>query len=139
MSTKRISLAEILLWIMVLLLVVIAVSPIALGFKIKDDYTAMVQKMSEMMQADVQVVSYERGFFSSDVMLETRIPNYPLTLQFKEEVIHGPLYLGLLNQGKSPLVAAVVKGEMLTPASAQPVFNKLFPGQSALVYQRKLL
>lgn len=135
MSTKRISLAEILLWIMVLLLVVIAVSPIALGFKIKDDYTAMVQKMSDMMQADVQVVSYERGFFSSDVMLETRIPNYPLTLQFKEEVIHGPLYLGLLNQGKSPLVAAVVKGEMLAPANAQPVFNKLFPGRSALVYQ----
>ncbi len=135
MSTKRISLAEILLWIMVLLLVVIAVSPIALGFKIKNDYTAMIQKMSDMMQANVQVVSYERGFFSSDVILETRIPNYPLTLQFKEEVIHGPLYLGLLNQGKSPLVAAVVKGKMLTPASAEAVFNKLFPGSSALIYQ----
>jgi uncharacterized protein YdgA (DUF945 family) len=40
-----------------------------------------------------------------------------------------------LNQGKSPLVAAVIKGELVSEANFQAEVNKMFKGQSPLVYQ----
>ena len=113
MSAKRISPAEILIWIFVLLLVVVVASPFALGFKIKTDYSALTQKISDMMQIDLSIVKYDRGYFSSDVTMDVQIPGVPASFQFKEKIIHGPVYLGLINQGKSPFVAAVIKGELL--------------------------
>jgi len=135
MSTKRISLIEIIIWLFVLLLLVLVVSPFGLGFKIKDDYSTLTQKMSDMMNVDVSIAKYDRGYFSSDVILEMQISGMSEVLQFKEKIIHGPVYLGLLNQGKSPFVAAIVKGEMLPVAGFEAIVEQSFSGQSALVYQ----
>ena len=135
MSAKRISPAEILIWIFVLLLVVVVASPFALGFKIKTDYSALTQKISDMMQIDLSIVKYDRGYFSSDVTMDVQIPGVPASFQFKEKIIHGPVYLGLINQGKSPFVAAVIKGELLPAEGFEELIEHTFSGQSALVYQ----
>ena len=135
MSVKKISPVEILIWFVVFLLLLLVISPFALGFKIKNDYTAMVDNLSNIMQADVRILSYTRGFFTSDVMLEMRIPNAPVAVQFRENIIHGPLYLGLLNQGKSPLAGAVVNGELVVNPEFKAQADKIFAGKSPLIYQ----
>lgn len=135
MSTKRISLVEIFIWLFVVILLVLVISPFGLGFKIKNDYTLLSQKLSDMMQVDISIVEYDRGFFSSDVIVEMQFPGLPSSLQFKENIIHGPVYLGLVNQGKSPFVAAVVKGQLLPVEGFESVIDQFFPGQSAMVYQ----
>ena len=135
MSTKRISLFEIFIWIFVLLFLILVLSPFGLGFKIKNDYSILSQKMSDMMQADLSIVHYGRGYFSSDVTMELSLPGYPTVLTFKENIVHGPVYLGLLNQGKSPFVAAVVKGELDSVQNLDSLINQIFSGKTALVYQ----
>ncbi len=135
MSTKKISVGEVLVWLVVIALVVLIASPFALGFKIQNDYSNIVRNLSAMIQADVKIKQYDRGVFTSDVILEYTTSNMPFKLSFKETIVHGPVYLGLLTQGKSPLVAAVVKGEMLPVAGYEAIYQKMFAGQSALVYQ----
>ena len=135
MSTKKFSLLEIFIWFFILILLLLVISPFALGFKIKTDYNALVNNLSSIMQADVQIVSYNKGFFTSEALLEMRFPNAPFSMQFKENIIHGPVYLGLLNQGKLPFVAAVVQGEMLPVAGFEAETQQIFSGSSPLVYQ----
>ncbi|MCW8957151.1 MAG: YdgA family protein [Gammaproteobacteria bacterium] len=135
MSSKRISLTEVLLWLIVILLLLVVASPVALGFKIKSDYGLMVDKLSELIQTDIQIINYNRGFFASTALLEIRSPSIPIPIQFKEEIIHGPIYLGLINQGKSPFMGALVKGEMLKPAGTEAIMLQLFGDQSPYVYQ----
>lgn len=137
MSSNRISLSEVLLWLIVILLLLVVASPVALGFKIKSDYSLMVDNLSELVEADIQIVEYNRGFFTSSALLELRTPSLPGPIKFKEEIIHGPIYLGLINQGKFPVIGALVKGEMIRPAEAEAdaVMLQLFGNQSPYVYQ----
>ena len=135
MSTKRISIVEVILWLFVFTLIVMSITPFALGFKIKSDYSELINDLSELSQVDLQIVKYEQGVFSSDVILAIKVPNMPEQLQFKEEIIHGPLYLGLISQGKSPLVAAVVKGELDISPSQQKLVRQVFSGNNPLLYQ----
>lgn len=135
MSSNKISLTEVLLWLIVILLLLVVASPVALGFKIKSDYDLMVNKLSELIQADIEIVSYNRGFFTSNALLELKVPSLPMPIQFREEIIHGPIYLGLINQGKLPIMGALIKGEMLRPAGAEAVMLQLFGNQSPYVYQ----
>lgn len=135
MSTKRISVGEVLIWLVVIALVVLIASPFALGFKIQNDYSNIVRNMAALIQADAQIKQYDRGVFTSSVVLESTGSSLPFPLKFKETIVHGPVYLGLLSQGKSPFVAAVVKGEMLPVAGYEAIYQKMFAGQSAVVYQ----
>lgn len=135
MSTKRISFVEIILWLFVVLLIVLTAAPFALGFKVKSDYTKLVSQFAQNLQLDLQIVQYEQGIFSSDVTIALNIPDVLEQLQFKEEVIHGPVYFGLLQQGKSPLAAAVVKGGLDISSAQQDSVKKIFGNQNPLVYQ----
>lgn len=135
MSTKRISFVEIILWLFVVLLIVLAAAPFALGFKVKSDYTKLVSEFAQNLQLDLQIVQYEQGIFSSDVTIALKIPDVPEQIQFKEEVIHGPVYFGLLQQGKSPLAAAVVKGGLDISTAQQASVKQIFGDQNPLVYQ----
>ncbi|RDH83710.1 MAG: hypothetical protein DIZ80_06100 [endosymbiont of Galathealinum brachiosum] len=135
MSTKKISISEILLWLCVLVLIMISLTPFALGFKIKSDYAALINNLSDVSQLDFELVQYEQGLFSSEAILAVTIPNMPEQIQFKEQIIHGPVYFGLLSQGKSPLAAAVVKGQLDVSPSQQPMIEKIFSDNNPLVYQ----
>ena len=135
MSTKRTSLVEILLWLIIVVVSLLVVSPFALGFKIKNDYAVVVSNLSNMLQVNTKLVSYQRGFFSSDAIIEFTDPALPTAVRFKETIIHGPVYLGLINQNKSPFVAALVKGEMMPIQGYQEEQRQLFAGKNPLVYQ----
>lgn len=135
MSTKRISITEIILWLFVFALIVISLTPFALGFKIKSDYSLLINDFSEMSQVKMELTSYEQGIFSSDAILAVTFPNMPEQLLFKENIIHGPIYLGLISQGKSPFVAAVVKGQLDVSPSQEELVQKIFSGNNPLVYQ----
>ncbi len=135
MSTKRISLIEVLLWLIVLLLVLLVLSPIAMGFKIQSEYPTLVSNISKTLQADVKIVNFNRGLFGSNAVLEFRVPEEDVTVQFKENIIHGPIYLGLINQSKSPFVAAVVQGEMMPISGLENYMQQIFAGKKAFVYQ----
>lgn len=135
MSTKKIGVGEVLVWLVVVALVVLIASPFALGFKIQNDYSNIVRNLSAIVQADVKIKQYDRGVFTSTAVLEYTTSSMPFTLTYKETIVHGPVYLGLLTQGKSPLVAAVVRGEMLPVKGYEAIYQKMFAGQSAMVYQ----
>lgn len=135
MSSNRISLTEVLLWLIVILLLLVVASPVALGFKIKNDYGQMVNNLSELINADIRVVNYQRGYFTSNAILELNLPSLPVPVQFKEEIVHGPIYLGLINQGKSPIMGALIKGQMIRPSGTEPMLLQLFGNQSPYVYQ----
>jgi len=135
MSTKRISITEIILWLFVFALIVISLTPLALGFKIKTDYSSLINEFSDMSQVKIELVGYEQGLFSSDAVLAVSLPNMPEQLHFKESIIHGPVYLGLISQGKSPFVAAVVKGQLDVSPSQEELVQQIFSGNNPLVYQ----
>lgn len=135
MSTKKVSIAEILLWICIVLLILVSLSPFALGYKIKSDYTKLIDEISTVMQMDMQIESYNQGYFSSDCTLSLSIPGVSEPLLFKENIIHGPVYLGLINQGKSPFVAAVINGESDVSAAKQDMILSLFFADKPMVYQ----
>jgi len=135
MSTKRTSPVEIIVWLVSVFIIIVVASPFVLGFKIKDDYNNMLKTFADMMQTDVRIRSYDRGFFSSDAVLEVLIPGTSIVIEFKEKIVHGPLYLGLLNENKSPFVVAVANGEMMPVKGFESVVDQAFSGKTPVMYQ----
>ncbi len=135
MSTKRISIAEIILWILVVLLILISLTPFALGYKVKSDYAQLIDDFAQVLQIELQIESYDQGFYSSEATLSLLLPEMDSPIFMKEEIIHGPVYFGMLSQGKSPLVAAVVNGELDVSADQQEIVQKIFANEKPLVYQ----
>ncbi len=135
MSTKKISIIEMALWFFIIVLLLLSLTPFALGFKVKSDYSKLITDVSNLSELDIKIAKYDRGFFSSDVILAVSLPDMQETLQFKEEVIHGPVYLALFNQGKSPFVAAVVKGQLDVSESQQAAIQQIFADNNPLLYQ----
>jgi len=135
MSTKKISIVEIILWLIALILIILSLTPFMFGFKIKSDYALLVDDFSDLSQLEFKIVAYDQGFFSSIASVAVELPNMPEQFYFKEKIIHGPVYFGLLGQGKSPLVAAVVKGELDISASQKAMVRKIFGDKNPLVYQ----
>lgn len=135
MSTKRIGIAEVLLWVFVFILILLSFTPFALGFKIKSDYTKLMTDLAEILQLELKIDNYEQGLFSSEVSLSILLPDDQGQIKFKEEIVHGPVYFGLLAQGESPLVAAVIKGELDVLPEQQAVVKKLFADKKPVVYQ----
>lgn len=138
MSSRRINLVEIFIWIFVLLLVALIVSPYAVGFKVKADYQRSIDQFSLLSQYDVQIEQYQQGFYTSDVTLSVSLPELDQPLVLQEIISHGPLNPGLFNQGKSPFTAAVVQGELDTAATDIPMLSRLFKQQAPLMYQHIL-
>lgn len=135
MSAKKFSLVEAFIWLLVVALLLLIASPIVVGFLFQSHYQDTVNDMSESMQGDVKILSYDRGLYSSDAVLELTLPDMPETIRFQQEIIHGPVYLGLLNQGRMPLALGVIKGRLQVPADMQQQVNRFFKGQSPLQFQ----
>lgn len=135
MSIRRISGLEVLIWIILVIIVLLALSPYVIGYKAKSDYAYLINQISKNFQVDLQVSTYNQGFFSSQATLGLTLPNSSETIYLNEEIVHGPIYLGLLNQNKSPLIAAVINGKLDMGASHLPEFNKILSGTNPLLYQ----
>jgi len=135
MSTRRVSALEVIIWITLFLFVLLAFSPYVIGYKAKSDYTNLINQMSKISQHDLHVSNYSQGFFSSQATVVLNLPQYPEPVLFKEEIVHGPVYLGLINQGKSPFIAAVIKGELDMEAAQLKTIKSILSGSGPVVYQ----
>ena len=85
MSAKRFSVLEILLWIILLLFVLLALSPYIIGYRAKSDYVNLIQQISQLTQQNLQVSNYDQGFFSSQATLTLTLPQNSEAILFKEE------------------------------------------------------
>jgi len=135
MSAKRVSVLEIIIWITLFLFALLALSPYVIGHKAKTDYTNLIDHLSQISQLDLQVSKYNQGFFSSQATVTLSLPQYSESVLFSEEIVHGPVYLGLISQGKSPFVAAVINGELDMQATHLKRFKNIFSGSSPVLYQ----
>jgi len=135
MRTKRVSVLEVSIWITLVIFILLAFSPYIIGFKAKNDYTHLINQMSEISHLDLQVSNYSQGFYSSRATLSLNLPDYSETILFKEEIVHGPIYLGLISQGKSPFIAAVINGQLDVESVSLANFKKLLSGTKPILYQ----
>ncbi len=135
MSVKKITLIEFFLWLFILTLIIAFLSPFVYGFKIKYDYPNIVQMLSKSLHIKINIIQYEQGFFSSTLDLAIEAPGLDGRILVREKIIHGPVYIGLLKQNKSPFVDAVVHGELLTSLMQQSLLKALFLNVNVPVYQ----
>jgi len=135
MRTKRVSVLEVSIWITLVIFILLAFSPYIIGFKAKKDYTHLINQLSEISHLDLQVSNYSQGFFSSQVTLSLNLPDYSEKVLLKEEIVHGPIYLGLISQGKSPFIAAVINGKLDIESASLIKFKKLLSGTNPVFYQ----
>jgi len=135
MRTKRVSVLEVSIWITLVIFTLLAFSPFIVGYKAKSDYANLINQLSKISNLDLQITNYSQGFFSSKATLALNLPSYSETLVFKEEIVHGPVYLGLISQDKSPFVAAVINGKLDVESAAFTKLTKLLSGNSPVFYQ----
>ena len=132
MSVKRITLLEVSLWLVAILMLFLVLSPYAIGMLVRQDYPTMLQNVARSLQGRVLIEEYEQGYFKSTIRYQLFF-SPQARFDFREDIIHGPLYLGLINQGRSPFVAAVVQGQSL--ATHVSAVLKPWFGGSGFVYQ----
>ncbi|VAW56509.1 hypothetical protein MNBD_GAMMA07-2213 [hydrothermal vent metagenome] len=135
MSIKKISLLELFLWLFIFVLLLTLLSPLVMGVKIKHDYPGILKRLSDTLNVDIKINKYDQGFFSSNLDLSLMIPGFAETIKFKEKIIHGPIYFGLLSQRKWPFATAVVQGKLDASTSQHAWLTKVFSNNDTLVYQ----
>lgn len=135
MSIKKISFVEIFLWTLVFLLILISLTPVALGFKVKSDFHSLVEQASTFYQMDIEVQDYSQGAYSSDATLVIRMPELNDSIKIHHEIIHGPVYTGLISQGRSPFVVAVTRGELIANAGQKSFLQGVFPDSKPVMTQ----
>ena len=113
MSVFRDYWLEIVLAVVSVFLLLLSVLPYFSGYIIQADYSHLVKKISNGTDFSFEVVSYERHWFRSDAKLIVKNADQATLFEFNHQIIHGPLYLGLLLEGRSPFVNMVIKGSML--------------------------
>lgn len=103
-------LLEILLGIISFILLLLMVLPYLSGYTIQSDYSQLIKLFSKDKALSFEVISYERHWFKSDAMLIVKDEERNVLFEFNHQIIHGPLYLGLILDGRSPFVNMVIKG-----------------------------
>lgn len=104
---------EIALAVVSVFLLLLSVLPYFSGYIIQADYSNLVKKISNGTDFSFEVVSYERHWFRSDAKLIVKNADQEALFEFNHQIIHGPLYLGLILEGQSPFVNMVIQGNML--------------------------
>ncbi len=113
MNVLRDYLLEIILAIVFVFLLLVSVLPYFSGYKIQADYSDLIKTISNGTDFTFEVVSYERHWFRSDAKLVVKNVDKNILFEFKHQIIHGPLYLGLMLEGRLPFVNMVIQGDVL--------------------------
>lgn len=132
MKSIRDYLFEIFLALISLCLVVLLVLPYWFGYQMQSSYEDLIQSFADNTDYVYEAVNYDKGWFSSnaDVLVKNK-EKQPL-FYFRHQIIHGPIYLGLLIKGRSPLVKMVIKGQVVAVPGAENLFSDVFGGEEAL-------
>jgi len=118
MKILRDYLLEIILAIISFSLLLLLLLPYFSGYKIQTDYSDALTTLSKSAGLSLETVSYQRNWFSSNARLIAKNSRQEIVFEVIQEIVHGPLYLGLILQGRSPVVNMVVKGHFIM---AEPV------------------
>ncbi len=125
MNIIRDYLLEIVLAIVSFILLLLLVLPYFSGYKIQSDYSGLINSVSQNTGLSFEVVEFQRHWFRSDARLLVKDKRHQVLFEFKHQIIHGPLYLGLLLEGRSPLVNMVIKGTISPDNIQQGLFSKV--------------
>ena len=125
MNIIRDYLLEIVLAIVSFILLLLLVLPYFSGYKIQSDYSGLINSVSQNTGLSFEVVEFQRHWFRSDARLLVKDKRHQALFEFKHQIIHGPLYLGLLLEGRSPLVNMVIKGTISPDNIQQGLFSKV--------------
>lgn len=93
----------------------LVLGPAVTGYLVVNRVDAALQRLSLLNNVQWNVVERERGWFQSVLQTELSIAGYaPLPTQL--ELVHGPLYLGMINRRRSPFLMAYLRA---SPPGAQ--------------------
>ena len=116
---------EILLAVISLCLLVLLVAPYWFGYQMQASYENIIESFSENTGYSYEVVSFDRGWFSTEADLLVKTPENQSLFYFRHQIIHGPVYLGLMLDGDSPFVNLVINGQLLSASGSDHLLAKL--------------
>ena len=121
---------EILLAIISLCLLILLVVPYWFGYQMQSSYEKLIESASINSNQTYEVINFDRGWFSTraDLLVKSKT-NQPL-FYFRHQIIHGPVYLGLLLEGKSPLVNMVIKGSLVSAPDSDQLLVQLLDNKT---------
>ncbi len=121
---------EILLAIISLCLLILLVAPYWFGYQMQSSYEKLIESTSINSNHSYEVINFDRGWFSTraDLLVKSKA-NQPL-FYFRHQIIHGPVYLGLLLEGKSPLVNMVIKGKLMSAPDSEHLLVQLLDNKN---------
>ena len=130
---------EMILIVISFFLLALLIAPYWFGYKMQTNYEDVLKSLSDYTDYSYEVISFRRGWFSTDADLLVKNSSSEALFYLKHQIIHGPVYLGLLLEGKSPIVSMVIKGDVISAANSDNVFFTLFQdtqriGVHAVIY-----
>jgi len=117
---------EMILIVISFFLLALLIAPYWFGYKMQTNYENVLKSLSNNTDYSYEVISFRRGWFSTDADLLVKNSSNEALFYLNHQIIHGPVYLGLLLEGKSPIVSMVIKGDVISAANTDNVFFKLF-------------
>ena len=117
---------EMILIVISFFLLVLLVAPYWFGYKMQTNYEDVLKTLSDNTDYSFEVISFNRGWFSTDADLLVKNSSNETLFYLKHQIIHGPVYLGLLLEGNSPVVSMVIKGDVIPVANKENIFSILF-------------
>ena len=132
---KRIGdyLLEAVLAILAIFVMILIIAPYFFGYSMQSDYKTRLQELSTNTEFTYEVISYNRNWFNTDADLLVKNKENQVLFYLRQQIIHGPLYLGLLLKGDSPWVNMVIKGRVLFDKKDNTIFSKLFSANNAVI------
>lgn len=117
---------EMILAVISFILLILLIAPYWFGYKMQTDYEIVLKSLSDNTDYSYEVISFQRGWFSTDADLLVKNSSNESLFYLKHQIIHGPVYLGLLLEGNSPIVSMVIKGVVIPFANKDNLFSALF-------------
>jgi len=91
--------------LLALLLAALA-APFYVGLRIEERLRQTAEALNPALPLQIRLLDYQRGWAESRFIAELQLPGLVAPLRASQQIAHGPLYLGALNHGERPLLAA---------------------------------
>jgi len=121
---------EIFLAIISVCLLLLLVAPYWFGYQMQSSYEKLIGSISSNSNYSYEVVEFDRSWFSThaDLLIKSAA-NQPM-FYFRHQIIHGPVYLGLMLEGKSPFVGLFIQGQLLSIPESNHLLPQLFDNKN---------
>lgn len=121
---------EIVLGVISLFVLILLVAPYVFGYVMQSNYGDRLQALSENTNLSFEVISYKRNWFNTTADLIVKNKQKETLFYINQQIVHGPLYLGLVLKGKSPWVTMLIKGNILFDSNSNELLSELFPANN---------